>query len=196
MHDNPAGFALMWVAMTLVMMVPTVLRPLARISRGSSGRATAFLLGYLACWLLAGIPAFALTSIAMGSTVALLACWGLVGIWQMLPSTTAMLRKCQGLKAEHAAVVLGLRQGTWCVGSCWLLMVATMATLDRFGLPLAAGIGVMAAVAGFIMWQKSPRASGRAIRMAGVAVIVATVVLYATGIGGSGAMHDMTTLPL
>ncbi len=196
MHENPAGFALMWVAMTLVMMVPTVLRPMARVSRGSSGRATAFLLGYIACWLLAGVPAFAVTSLAMGSTVAVLACWGLVGLWQVLPSTASMLRKCQGLKAERPALLLGLRQGSWCVGSCWLLMVATMATIDRFGLPLAAGVAVMAAVAGFIMWQKSPRASGRAIRMAGVAVILATVVLYATGVGAGQGIHDMTTLPL
>ena len=195
MHHDPAGFALMWVAMTLVMMVPTVLRPMSRVSRGSAWRASGFLLGFVACWLVAGVPAFIAAELAMGSTAALLACWGLVGLWQLLPSTAALLRKCQGLKAEQAAVLLGVRQGSWCVGSCLLLMIATMATIDRFALPLAAGIVVMAAMAGFIMWQKSPRATGQAIRLVGVAVIVVTVVLYATGIGAGGAMHDMAMLP-
>ncbi len=184
----------MWAAMSLVMMVPTVLRPTARVARGSRARAAAFLLGYIACWLAVGIPAFALTGLAMGSTAALLACWGLVGLWQMLPSTSALLRKCQGLNAASPALLLGVRQGGWCVGSCWLLMIATMATVDRFALPLAAGIAVMAGVAAFIMWQKSPRASAQSIRLVGVAVVIATVVLYATGLAEGGAIHDMATM--
>jgi predicted metal-binding membrane protein len=192
-HDL-AGFALMWAAMSLIMMVPTVLRPTARVARGSRARAAAFLLGYIACWLAVGIPAFALTGLAMGSTAALLACWGLVGLWQMLPSTSALLRKCQGLNAASPALLLGVRQGGWCVGSCWLLMIATMATVDRFALPLAAGIAVMAGVAAFIMWQKSPRASAQSIRLVGVAVVIATVVLYATGLAEGGAIHDMATM--
>lgn len=194
MHHDPIGFAFMWAAMSLVMMVPTVLRPTARVARGSRGRAAAFLLGYIACWFAVGIPAFALTGLAIGSTVALLACWGLVGLWQMLPSTSALLRKCQSLNAERPALLLGLRQGSWCVGSCWLLMIATMATVDRFALPLAVGIAVMVGVAAFIMWQKSPRASMQSIRMVGVAVVVATVVLYATGLADGGAVHDMKTM--
>jgi hypothetical protein len=92
------------------------------------------------------------------------------------------------------ALALGLRQGGWCVGSCWLLMIATMATVDRFALPLAGGIAVMAGVAAFIMWQKSPSASAQSIRMVGVAVVVATVVLYATGLADGGAAHNMATM--
>lgn len=186
----------MWIAMTLVMMVPTVLRPMARVSRGSSRRATMFLLGYVACWLIAGVPAFLATSLAMTSMTALLSCWGLVGLWQMLPSTASMLRKCQGLRAESGSLALGLRQGSWCVSSCWLLMVAAMASIDRFALPLAAGVAVMAVVAGFIMWQKSPKTTGRTIQMAGVAVVVAVTLLYATGLGSGGPAHDMATKSL
>lgn len=186
----------MWVAMTLVMMVPTVLRPMARVSRGSTRRATIFLLGYIACWLVAGIPAFFATSLAMASMTALLGCWALVGLWQMLPSTAAMLRRCQGLRPESAALVLGLRQGSWCVSSCWPLMVATMATVDWFALPLAAGIALMAGVAGFIMWQKSPRATSRTIQMVGVAMVLAVTLLYATGLGAGGPAHDMATMSL
>ena len=184
----------MWAAMSLVMMVPTVLRPAARVARGSKRRMAAFLLGYMSCWFAVGIPAFALSGLATGSTVALLACWGLVGMWQMLPSTSALLRKCQGLNAESPALALGLRQGGWCIGSCWLLMIATMATVDRFAFPLAGGVAVMAGVAAFIMWQKSPSASTQSIRMVGVAVVVATVVLYATGLADGGAVHDMATM--
>jgi len=150
----------MWAAMSLVMMVPTVLRPTARVARGSERRIAAFLLG----------------------------------LWQMLPSTNALLRKCQGLNAERPALALGLRQGGWCVGSCWLLMIATMASVDRFALPLAGGVAVMAGVAASIMWQKSPSASAQSIRMVGVAVVVATVVLYATGLADGGAVHDMATM--
>ena len=186
----------MWVAMTLVMMVPTALRPMARVSRGSSRRAMLFLLGYIACWLIAGIPAFLATMLAMTSMTALLGCWGLTGLWQMLPSTAALLRKCRGLRAERSAMELGLRQGSWCVASCWLLMVATMATIDRLALPLVAGAAAMAAVAGFIMWQKSPRASGRTIQMAGVAVVVAVSLLYAMGAGAGAPSHDMATMSL
>lgn len=196
MHHYPAGFALMWIAMTLVMMVPTVLRPMARVSCGSSRRATMFLLGYIACWLIAGVPAFLATNLAMTSLTALLSCWALVGLWQMLPSTASLLRKCQGLRTESGALALGLRQGSWCVASCWLLMVATMATIDRFALPLAAGVAGMAAVAGFIMWQKSPRVSGRSIQMSGVAVVVAVTLIYATGLGSGGPAHDMATMTL
>jgi len=73
-------------------------------------------------------------------------------------------------------------------------MIATMATVDRFALPLAGGIAVMVGVAAFIMWQKSPRASTQSIRMVGVAVVVATVVLYSTGLADGGAVHDMKTM--
>ena len=58
----------------------------------------------------------------------------------------------------------------------------------------ALGIAVMVGVAAFIMWQKSPRASAQSIRMVGVAVVVATVVLYATGLADGGAVHDMATM--
>ncbi len=75
-------------------------------------------------------------------------------------------------------------------------MVATMASIDRFALPLAAGVAVMAVVAGFIMWQKSPKTTGRTIQMAGVAVVVAVTLLYATGVGSGGPAHDMATMPL
>jgi len=96
------------------------------------------------------------------------------------------------ISAEHSCSACV--KETWCVGSCWLLMIATMATVDRFALPLAGGIAVMVGVAAFIMWQKSPRASTQSIRMVGVAVVVATVVLYSTGLADGGAVHDMKTM--
>ena len=41
-----ADLVLMWAAMSLLMMMPTVLRPARRLARGSAPRALTFITGY------------------------------------------------------------------------------------------------------------------------------------------------------
>ena len=171
MGHDPVAFAGMWLAMTIAMMLPTVLRPLQRAADGSPARAGAFVAGYAAPWLVAGLPGFAILSAVPWTAPWVSFAWLVAGAYLLLPRTQRLLVDCRRVPWSGSPTRYGLRQGTRCVASCGPLMIATMAT--AMVLPSAAlGVALLVAVTALVCWQKSPRTSARAIAAVGVAVLL------------------------
>ena len=182
-----ADAAVMWAAMSLLMMVPTVLRPARRLARGSALRLTGFLAGYSLMWLLAGVVGVPLLLGLAGAPLLVFAGWVAVGIWQLQPRTAALLRRCQGLDPRGSVVRSGMRQGLWCTASCAPLMVVAMATVHALGAPSAVTWLTMLALTGFVIWERHPRVPPVAVRSAGVAMILMAAALFVVGGSGHGA---------
>lgn len=177
----------MWAAMSLVMMVPTVLRPARRLARGSTLRLTGFLAGYSLIWLLVGIVGIPLILGLASAPLLVFAGWVAVGIWQVQPRTAALLRRCQGLDPRGSVLRSGVRQGMWCTASCAPLMVVAMATAHALGAAPAVMWLAMVALTGFVIWERHPRVPLAAVRFAGVAMILVAAALFVLGGAGHGA---------
>ena len=171
------GFVAMWAVMCLVMMVPTAARPMLRIAGGRPARGAAFLLAYVSGWLLLALPALPFAG-RMWSPFALFLGWILVGAYQLLPSTSRLMRSCRTLQAQGSPAMSGLRYGLACAAACAPLMVVAMATLHAAHAPLAVSVLAMAAVTAFIMWEKTPRVPLVAVRMSGTAMIVVAALAF------------------
>jgi predicted metal-binding membrane protein len=142
-----AAFLIAWVAMMAAMMLPAVLPVVGRYARAAAGNAIPailFVAGYLAVWTAVGIPAFVASTRLnpvmhscpwvgrVAGAVALLA-----GLHQLSPFKATCLRHCRWpifLSGEpgdqHAparALRAGGRYGSYCLGSCWMLMLVLIA---------------------------------------------------------------------
>jgi len=164
-----AGLAT-WVAgMVLAMMAPGLYRPVAHIISQSMPRRTLtllllFFVAYVAVWL----PVVAFLLLGSG---ALLRGAG-AGGWAVLPGVLAWygwsctpihqlalnrahvlrpLRSFSGASCDASG--LGTRHGSWCVLSCWPLMLLPMLTIDLSGLLMAAS-----SVCGALLRALPPRA--------------------------------------
>lgn len=180
--------ALMWAAMSLLMMMPTVLRPARRLARGSAARFTGFLAGYGIVWLAVGLIGVPLMIWLGSSPLLTFAGWIAVGLWQLQPRTAALLRRCQGLDPRGSVLRSGMRQGMWCTASCAPLMIVAMATVHALGAPSAVMWLTMAALTGFVLWERHPRVPLTAVRLAGVAMILVAAALFVVG-GPGHATH-------
>jgi predicted metal-binding membrane protein len=139
-----------WIVMMAAMMLPALAPTVALYARMSQKRSAAPLLfagGYLLTWALAGLAAF-----GVGKLVT--ATWGSGASWdhagrslagatvvvaaayQVSPLKDVCLRKCRsplGLllgswrAGPGGAVVMGAKNGGWCLGCCWGLMAALFA---------------------------------------------------------------------
>lgn len=192
---------LMWWVMMIGMMIPAASPMIlihARVARQSRERGTPFAptawfaLGYILAWLGFALAATALqwslesalllspmtATVAPGLGGALLIA---AGLYQWTPLKDACLAHCQspmrfiqrfGFRGERgAAVRLGLRHGSYCIGCCWALMIL-----------LFVG-GVMnllwiAAIAALVLVEKLVAAS-LIQRVSGVALVAAGVALLA-----------------
>lgn len=140
-----------WVVMMAAMMLPAVAPTVALYSRMTHTRSplSPFLFtgGYLVTWALAGTAAFAIAKIVStlaGSGVS----WDHAGralagatviaaaAYQVSPLKNACLGRCRsplGLllgtwrDGGGGAVLMGVKNGAWCVGCCWALMAALFA---------------------------------------------------------------------
>ncbi len=166
------SFAVMWAAMVVAMAL-TVLRPARRLALGSPRRFAAFLVGYALTWSAVGVIAWALMPALAGSAVLLFTAWLAVGVWQTLPVTARLLRRCRGLSARSSVLVSGMRQGSWCTASCAPLMVVAMATLHVMGVGMAVMSVAMVALAAFSMWERRPSVPLGLVRATGIAMILA-----------------------
>ena len=188
MRHDPSSFALMWLAMTVAMMVPTVLRPLQRAADGSAARAGAFVAGYTVPWLLAGLPSFVILMSIDWSAPWVAFAWVVAGAYLLIPRTQRLLVDCRRVPWNGSPAGYGLRQGTRCVASCGPVMIAAMAT----GMVLAStlwGLAVMVAVTALVCWQKSPRTSARAIAAVGVAVLLSGALSFVVLDGSAHPSH-------
>lgn len=148
------AFILLWVAMMVAMMFPSV-APVAilwarTIQARSTGairawRITTFIAGYLAAWAAFGLGAFValLGTDRLVETAPEVAKWLAVGIfltagiYQLTPLKRACLRHCRSpmtsilhyasIKGSARDFRVGLHHGMYCVGCCWGLMVVLVA---------------------------------------------------------------------
>jgi predicted metal-binding membrane protein len=189
----------MWVIMMIAMMIPsaapmilmftTIYRRRADEQRPVVGTGI-FLAGYLVIWTayaaLAsvaqwGLHGAALLSPTMASTSSLAGGGLLVaaGIFQWTPLKQTCLANCRSplsflmtewRDGKRGAFVMGLRHGAYCVGCCWVLMA----------LLFVAGVMNLvwvAAIAAFVLVEKVIPGGGRISRVAGVALLVAGLLV-------------------
>jgi len=194
----------MWAVMMVAMMVPTALRSVlifARIGARATTRGRTlvpaywFAAGYVLIWTFFsvvatlsqwGLDQAALLSPMLVSTSPFLGAILLIsaGAWQFSPVKDTCLRHCRSPAmyiATHfrpgipAAVQLGIRHGTYCLGCCWLLM----------GLLFVGGVMNLlwiAAITAFVLVEKLLPATLRASQLSGWAMIVAGVGYLAWGL--------------
>ena len=142
--------ALMWAAMMIAMMTPSAAPTVllyARVHRSAEPDAhpptTAFVIGYLLCWVAFAALAAALQlaleraavvsdmSMALHGRTSAAVVMVMVGLYQLSPFKDACLGRCRSpaqFISRHyragaiGALRLGLLHGAYCVGCCWLLM--------------------------------------------------------------------------
>ena len=155
MDGGPGGdpgalgwFAGTWALMTAAMMLPVAAPALLRVSHGwpsgAAARAPAFLLGYGAVWMLAGVAGYACVQAARsvhagalgwsaaGSYLAAAAV-AAAGLYQLTAVKRRWLARCtaQDLPRRRegigGALMAGVEHGGCCVACCWTLMAALYA---------------------------------------------------------------------
>lgn len=105
------------------------------------------------------------------------------GAWQLLPVKRACLTRCrspiaflmtQWRNGPLGALEMGLRHGVWCLGCCWALMAVLFV------------VGVMnlvfiAALALFVLLEKTGPAGFLIARIGGAALIAAGAWMFVAG---------------
>lgn len=196
----------LWVAMVLAMMLPSaapMILTYADIADTAARKGErivsplVFVAGYVAVWLgfalvavfaqnLAAALAGEVTTAARFATGALFV---MAGLYQFSALKHACLHRCRSplsfffahWRTTAAGVFrLGTRQGLYCLGCCWALMLLMGAT-GLMNVAWMAGLGI------FMTLEKTTR--GRALsRAAGAALIVAGAALVAMGILAYGGL--------
>jgi len=218
------SWVVMMAAMMFPSIVPMVLAfssiQTRRRTRGAvqEGVSTGvFVAGYLLSWTVFGLFAYAaFTGVRSLSIGALhwnrdgryLAGGMLVAaaIYQLTPAKDACLRRCRGpldFVLEHwrggqlGALRMGAIHGAWCVGCCWMLMVALFA----LGLMSITWMIVLAAVIAAEKLLPSPTTTNRLIAVClaafGIALIASPTNVPGLVVPGSAqarqAMHAMNS---
>ena len=182
-----------WVVMMAAMMFPSVAPTIALYSRmtkqRSPRRPLEFAAGYLVTWAAAGVVAFAV-GVGLSTLSGDLFAWErggrwtaggtlvLAAIYELTPAKDVCLGKCRSplgvllgswRDGRLGALVMGAKNGAWCVGCCWALM----ASLFAVGVM---SIWWMAVVAGLIAIEKT-LPWGRAASRGTAAVLLALGIL-------------------
>ncbi len=165
---SPASFLLAWAAMMAAMMLPAV-TPVVRLyaraaALGRVAPAGFFVSGYLAIWVLSGVPAYLLWRV-MGMPLMDAEPWALriagaalviAGVYQLSPLKRACLRHCRSpmsyfLRRGHrlgsptGAAKAGSLHGFFCFGCCFglmLVLVLTAAMQPLWAAAIAAAVFV------------------------------------------------------
>lgn len=186
-HSTVASFTVMWVAMSVAMMVPTTARPMMRAADGSARRAWVFLGGYLAVWLVAGVPTYVVMNAIAWTPFWIALTWIAAGLYQVTPAMHRLVRSCSSVRYSGDPLAYGMRQGVRCVASCAPIMLAVMVTamsLPGLILPLALLLGLTV----LLCWEKEPSTPRQALMGVGMAMIM-IAVLGVLVLGGGGAAH-------
>jgi predicted metal-binding membrane protein len=197
---NAVAFALSfaaWAAMALVMMLPGAAPMLltyaeiadtAAVKGATTVSPLVLAAGYLAVWIafaFAASGAEILLSrwIAPGSEIAVLAAGGgviLAGLYQFSALKDACLARCrrpfafffaQWTDRTDGVFRLGLRQGIYCLGCCWALMLL-MLFVGAMNLVWMAGLAAVMAAEKITRSQALPRIVGIALIAAGAVFLV------------------------
>ena len=216
------SWVVMMAAMMFPSIVPMVLafasiqqRRRARGAVHDSVSTATFVAGYLLSWTVFGIAAYAAFTWVRSLSIGALS-WSQDGrylaggalvaaaIYQLTPTKNACLRRCRGpveFVLEHwregqlGALRMGAAHGAWCVGCCWMLMVALFA----LGLMSITWMIVLAAAIAAEKLLPSPAATNRVIAVClaalGIAVIASPANVPGLVVPGSAqARHAMNTM--
>jgi len=187
-------FTGVWATMMAAMMLPS-LAPAAAVFaalvRRELSRVLLFAGGYLLVWSVAGIGAYGLFELGRSLFAGSLA-WhsggrwlaagvlALAALYQLTPLKRAFLARCRGplpsigtsrQNTRSGALVMGLRNGGWCLGCSWALMAALFA-LGVMSLTWMALIAVLVALEKVGPWR-----GGARLATAGVLVALAAAIL-------------------
>jgi predicted metal-binding membrane protein len=190
-------FLSVWIVMMAAMMFPSVAPTVALYARMTKQRSPSapflFTAGYLVAWAGAGALAFAIRSTIdwIGGDVL---DWDHAGRWlagatllaaaayQFTPLKDVCLGKCRSplgflittwREGRSGALVMGTKHGAWCVGCCWVLMVALFA-LGIMSVTWMAVVAVVIAVEKMLPWRRLASHS-----TAAVLVVLGALVLVA-----------------
>jgi predicted metal-binding membrane protein len=148
-----------WGLMLAAMMAPALVAPVGHVYLHSFAKrrvwlAVLFLIGYAAVWMAAGYVLLALVrvvrSLATEPRLLALGALALAAAWQCSPSKQRCLNRCHerrevaafGAAADIGALRFGLRDGMWCVGSCWALMLLPSLLAPGLHLVVMAAVSV------------------------------------------------------
>jgi predicted metal-binding membrane protein len=186
-------FTGVWATMMAAMMLPS-LAPAAAVFatsvRRELSRVLLFAGGYLLVWSVAGTVAYGLFELGKSLLAGSLA-WHSGGRWlaagvlvlaalyQLTPLKRAFFLRCRGplrldaswQNTRSGALVMGLRNGGWCLGCSWALMAALFA----LGVMSLTWMGLIAVL---VVFEKvAPWGRGARLATAGVLVVLAAAVL-------------------
>jgi predicted metal-binding membrane protein len=187
-------FSGVWATMMAAMMLPS-LAPTAAVFaalvRRELSRVLLFAGGYLLVWSVAGIGAYGLFELGKSVVAGSLA-WhsggrwlaagvlALAALYQLTPLKRAFLLRCRSPlrfldtsweNTRPGALVMGLRNGGWCLGCSWALMAALFA-LGVMSLTWMGLIAVLVALEKVGPWGRGAR-----LATAGVLVVLAAAIL-------------------
>ena len=190
-----ALFVPVWTLMMAAMMLPSV-APMAALYAKTfrdnrATRTAGLVVGYLAIWATAGVPAYVLARLAgwlsgrhpSAAHVVAVAVFAVCGIYQLSSLKDRCLAHCRsplGLLLHYGSyrgrsrdLRIGVHHGAYCLGCCWGLMAILIAVgvMD-----VAAMVGLAALVLIEKVWTWGPVA-GRLAGAAALALAVATVWL-------------------
>ncbi len=201
-----AVIASMWGAMTLAMMLPSA-APMIMTYAGIADTAACkrerivspFVLaaGYTVVWfgfavivtlVQIAITRAALLDAGMASASGLFsgAIFIGAGLYQFSVLKHACLKRCQHpfpfffanwATTSQGVFRLGVKQGLYCLGCCWAMMLVMFA-VGVMNVLWMAGIGIVMAVEKMLTGRRFTHAVGMALIVAGTAIVVAAIVSH------------------
>jgi len=185
-----AAFVAIWTLMMAAMMLPSVAPAAALYAKTVQDhrtvRLTGMVVGYLAVWAAAGLPAYGLawmTGSLAGqhpgaAHVLAVVAFAVAGAYQLSPLKDRCLAHCRsplGLLLHYGSyrgrsrdLRVGVHHGGYCLGCCWGLMVILIAVGVM-------NLVAMVGLAALVLTEKTWRWGVAAGRIAGVALLALAV---------------------
>ena len=204
----PVPFVLLWSAMMTAVMLPSA-APFVRLYLRSVGtpklgRATVFIVGYLAIWSATGLGAYALAFLVdhvvgmegLAPRLLAAAVFGVAAAYSFTNVKSRMLARCRnpiGLLIEYGArtgwardLRAGVDHGATCLACCWALMLL-MAIFGMMNVVVMLVIAVVVALEK--LWAHGPAVSRfvGAVNLA-LAMLVLVVPQVAVALHGGPSM--------
>ena len=187
-----AVFVPVWTLMMAAMMLPSVTPTASLYARTMQSNRTArialLVLGYLAVWAVAGVPAFGLAWLAGWLTgkhpgtahVLAVAVFAACGAYQLSPLKDRCLAHCRSplallfhygsYRGRSRDLRAGAHHGAYCLGCCWGLMVILIAVGVM-------NIAAMIGLAAVVLVEKTWRWGTVAGRLAGAAALALAIAV-------------------
>lgn len=153
----------LWTLMSMAMMLPSALSTARYVALNSLAwrrhrAVVTFVVSFALVWTAAGavvllaLQLVAARQVALGGAAWVAPAFTVAAAWQIAPVRRRLVRcrasvpiRQRGLSAVRSCMVLGMKSGGRCVGSCWALMLAMALTSQHH---LLWTVGLTAAVVG------------------------------------------------